>query len=562
MDSMLVQLREILDKDKEFMGEEFLSVYSRLVFGKKNDPLVLKSASYLCKEFKTFIEKVRNKQDDQHVTFISLDKLQNKMLTYVSRSFTLNNKVIDGDITLEKYKAFINGDLELNMEEKGKALSIAKQEELILDVVNEIQSNFSNKKCMFNALGQIELLKKFINNGYLECNSWNELVNKLHTILGNALLDVQTYTYDAANSLDLSTVTITDLITNNNEVTKISTGYKMFDRILQGGFQNQRIYMFGGISGGGKSLVLVNFAYRAKLFLDEKYQTESNKHTVLYISLENSTKETGDRFVCCALGESIAEIENNFNNKVQTKEEYDYKIKEVFNQDNTKINITYRPAKSMDIYDIQTIITDIERSSGTKVDILFVDYADKMSAVHASKSDQEWRDLGYIVDELKSLSISLNIPIVTVTQLNRDTYKNKGKGNTSEFNMNGGNIAGSIRKRENVDFFAIFNFKAKEETELTPQEEVSEEGLEKDFYEEHDQFKNVMNIEPVYCIIDKNRMGQDNVKFPVYIDYPTYRMLNYPNEVVNPKVIHNVDMSVDKVVDTDDFESRMMDTDI
>ena len=484
------------------------------------------------------------------------------MLTYVSRSFTLNNKVIDGDITLEKYKAFIDGDLELNMEEKGKALSIAKQEELILDVVNEIQSNFSNKKCMFNALGQIELLKKFINNGYLECNSWNELVNKLHTILGNALLDVQTYTYDAANSLDLSTVTITDLITNNNEVTKISTGYKMFDRILQGGFQNQRIYMFGGISGGGKSLVLVNFAYRAKLFLDEKYQTESNKHTVLYISLENSTKETGDRFVCCALGESIAEIENNFNNKVQTKEEYDYKIKEVFNQDNTKINITYRPAKSMDIYDIQTIITDIERSSGTKVDILFVDYADKMSAVHASKSDQEWRDLGYIVDELKSLSISLNIPIVTVTQLNRDTYKNKGKGNTSEFNMNGGNIAGSIRKRENVDFFAIFNFKAKEETELTPQEEVSEEGLEKDFYEEHDQFKNVMNIEPVYCIIDKNRMGQDNVKFPVYIDYPTYRMLNYPNEVVNPKVIHNVDMSVDKVVDTDDFESRMMDTDI
>lgn len=562
MDSMLVQLREILDKDKEFMGEEFLSVYSRLVFGKKNDPLVLKSASYLCKEFKTFIEKVRNKQDDQHVTFISLDKLQNKMLTYVSRSFTLNNKVIDGDITLEKYKAFIDGDLELNMEEKGKALSIAKQEELILDVVNEIQSNFSNKKCMFNALGQIELLKKFINNGYLECNSWNELVNKLHTILGNALLDVQTYTYDAANSLDLSTVTITDLITNNNEVTKISTGYKMFDRILQGGFQNQRIYMFGGISGGGKSLVLVNFAYRAKLFLDEKYQTESNKHTVLYISLENSTKETGDRFVCCALGESIAEIENNFNNKVQTKEEYDYKIKEVFNQDNTKINITYRPAKSMDIYDIQTIITDIERSSGTKVDILFVDYADKMSAVHASKSDQEWRDLGYIVDELKSLSISLNIPIVTVTQLNRDTYKNKGKGNTSEFNMNGGNIAGSIRKRENVDFFAIFNFKAKEETELTPQEEVSEEGLEKDFYEEHDQFKNVMNIEPVYCIIDKNRMGQDNVKFPVYIDYPTYRMLNYPNEVVNPKVIHNVDMSVDKIVDTDDFESRMMDTDI
>jgi hypothetical protein len=563
MDSMLVQLREILDKDKEFMGEEFLSVYSRLVFGKKNDPLVIKSASYLCKEFKTFIDKVKNKQSQQYVEFISLDKLQQKMLTYISKSFTLNNKVIDGDIALEKYKAFIDNDVELSIEDKNKALSIAKQEELILDVVNEIQTSFSNKKCMFNALGQIELLKKFINNGYLECNSWNELVTKLHTILGNALLDVQSYTYDAANSLDLSTVTITDLITNNNEVTKISTGYKMFDKILQGGFQNQRIYMFGGISGGGKSLVLVNFAYRAKLFLDEKYKEDSNKHTVLYVSLENSTKETGDRFVCCALGQSIVEIENNFNNKVLTKEEYDYQIKEVFNPDNTRINITYRPAKSIDIYDIQTIITDIERSTGTKVDILFVDYADKMSAVNASKSDQEWRDLGYIVDELKSLSISLNIPIVTVTQLNRDTYKNKGKGNSSEFNMNGGNIAGSIRKRENVDFFAIFNFKSKEETDLSVQEEFSEEKIDKDFYDEHDQFKNTLDtIEPVYCIIDKNRMGQDNVKFPVYIDYPTYRMLNYPNEVVNPKVINNVDISVDKYENVSKFEERLEDTDI
>ena len=561
MDSMLVQLREILDKDKEFMGEEFLSVYSRLVFGKKNDPLVVKSASYLCKEFKTFVDKVKNKQSEQYVNFISLDNLQMKMLGYISRSFTLNNKVIDGDIALEKYKAFIDNDIELSIEEKSKALSIAKQEELIIEVVNEIQSSFSNKKCMFNALGQIELLKKFINDGYLECSSWNELVSKLHTILGNALLDVQSYTYDAANSLDLSTVTITDLITNNNEVTKISTGYKMFDKVLQGGFQNQRIYMFGGISGGGKSLVLVNFAYRAKLFLDQKYKDDAKKHTVLYVSLENSTKETGDRFVCCALGQSIAEIENNFNNKVMSKEEYDYKIKEVFNQDNTKINITYRPAKSIDIYDIQTIITDIERSSATKVDILFVDYADKMSAVNASKSDQEWRDLGYIVDELKSLSISLNIPIVTVTQLNRDTYKNKGSGNNSEFKMNGGNIAGSIRKRENVDFFAIFNFKAKEETELTPQEEFNPDKEDLDFCQEHEQFKSLDTIEPVYCIIDKNRMGQDNIKFPVYIDYPTYRMLNYPNETVNTKVMDNVDITVEKV-DNSKWEERMADTDI
>lgn len=561
---MLIQLREILDKDKEFMGNDFLSIYSRLVFGKKVDPLVIKSASYLCKEFKTFIDKVKTKQIDQHVTFISLDKLHVKVLEYIGKTFTLKNKVIDGDITAEKYKSIVNNDLELSIEDRTEALSFVKQEELQLDVVNEIQSSFSNKKCMFNALGQFELLKKFITDGYLECGSWSELVSKLHKLLGNALLDVQSYTYDAANSLDLSTVSITDLINNNNEVTKISTGYKMFDKILQGGFQNQRIYMFGGISGGGKSLVLVNFAYRAKLFLDNKYdESERKKHTVLYVSLENSTKETGDRFICCALNQSIAEIENNFINKVVSKEQYDYSIREAFNPDNTRINITYRPAKSIDIYDIQTIITDIERSTNSKVDILFVDYADKMSAVNASKSDQEWRDLGYIVDELKSLSISLNIPIVTVTQLNRDTYKNKGKGNSSEFTMNGGNISGSIRKRENVDFFAIFNFKSKEETELSDQEEFSNENIDSPtFYDEHGSFNNLNTIEPVYCIVDKNRMGPDNVKFPVYIDYPTYRMLNYANEVVGKQFYNNSNVDIEKVSALTSFEERMEDTDI
>ena len=542
MDNVLGELRQILDNNREFMGNEFLSVYSRIVFGKKSDPLVLKSASYLCKEFKSFIDKVKDKQNTIGITLISLDPLHQKMLQYVSKSFNSNSKVIDGDVALEKYKNYINNDISISHDDKLKALSITNQEELQLDVVNEIQTNFSNKKCMFNSLGQYEILKSFINSGYNECDNWGEFVDKFHKLLGTALLDVQAYTYDAANSLDLSNMTIEDVVNNNNQVTKISTGYNMFDKVLQGGFQNQRVYMFGGISGGGKSLVLVNFAYRAKLFLDKKYpKEERSKHTVLYVSLENSTKETGDRFICCALGQSIAQIENGFN---RMKDQYNYCIKEIFNQDNSRINITYRPAKSIDIYDIQTIITDIERSTKSKVDILFVDYADKMSAVNASKSDQEWRDLGYIVDELKSLSISLDIPVVTVTQLNRETYKGKGKGN--EFSINGGNISGSIRKRENVDFFTIFNFKAKEEEEISMNDNPDEV---------FDDRKDIMKpIEPVYCIVDKNRMGPDNLKFQVYIDYPTYRMLNYPSENISTGFYHNG--SIEKVM-IDEDESKL-----
>ena len=111
MDNILGELRQILDNNREFMGSEFLSVYSRLVFGKKSDPIVLKSASYLCKEFKSFIDKVKDKQNTIGVTLITLDSLQQKMLQYVSKSFNNKSKVIDGDVALEKYKNYINNHI-------------------------------------------------------------------------------------------------------------------------------------------------------------------------------------------------------------------------------------------------------------------------------------------------------------------------------------------------------------------------------------------------------------------------------------------------------------------
>lgn len=534
MDNIFGQLKTLVETDKAFIGDTFLSYYARIVFGKKLDPIALKSATLLSKEIKAFVETIKKKQKDIGVTMINLSDVEKKILDYIGKSFTLNSKVVDGDVALDKFKNLIAKDPCFNTIENVKiSNSYMNQEELTNDLISEIQTSFSNKKCMYSALGQYECLRSFINDGYKECMTFEDFVTKMSELLKTALLDVQAYEYDAVNSLDLSSTFVSEVKTNNDNSKKISTGYKVFDSVLTGGFQPQRVYMFGGISGGGKSLVLVNFAFRSKMFIDKMYQdsNERKKHAILYLSLENSVSETRDRFVCCTLGQSIVQIESALSHNLGPA--YESAYREIFNENTTSIYIVYRPAKSINVYDVQNIINDIERTSCKKIDICFIDYADKMSAINASKSDQEWRDLGYIVDEMKSISIGLNIPIVTVTQLNRESYK-KDKDNTYS-SPTGGNISGSIRKRENVDFFAIFNFKAKEEKHIDVTQLVDDELNN----------QNVLNSPtvPVECSIDKNRMGPDNLKFNVYIDYPTYRMLNYPSEKISTQYYTNLTLS-------------------
>ena len=521
------QLRSIVENEKVFIGPEFLSCYARVVFGKKLDPLATKSATLLSKEIKSFISKLTSTQKESCVNiFHNLSQTEQKILNYIGKSFSLNNKVIDGDIALEKFKSLLDKDPSFESVDKNN-LPYIKQEELTEETVSAIQNSFSEKKRMFNALIQYESLRAFINDGYKSCVSWDEFVENLNDLLKKALLDIQTYEYDTVNSIDLSSVSVNDMKIKKTNSEKISTGYRVLDSVLSGGFQPQRIYMFAGISGGGKSLVLVNFAFRSKLFLDNKYATpeERKKHAILYLSLENSVTETRDRFICCTIGKSMAQIDQSIEHNDQSN--FNETYKKVFSEDSTSIYIVYRPAKSINVYDIQSIITDIERTSGRKIDICYVDYADKMSAANGSKSDQEWRDLGYITDELKSLSIGLNIPIVTVTQVSREAYKKDSNNQYSS--PTGGNISGSIRKRENVDFLAIFNFKAKEE-KFIDYSQLDEDSVSNEA---------ILNSElvAVDCTVDKNRMGPDNLKFNVYIDYPTYRMLNYPTEVLGTESV-------------------------
>ena len=51
-DALIVELKQIIEQDKTFIGPEFLSYYARIVFGKKANADILARSSLLAKDFK------------------------------------------------------------------------------------------------------------------------------------------------------------------------------------------------------------------------------------------------------------------------------------------------------------------------------------------------------------------------------------------------------------------------------------------------------------------------------------------------------------------------------
>jgi hypothetical protein len=137
-----------------------------------------------------------------------------------------------------------------------------------------------------------------------------------------------------------------------------------------------------------------------------------------------------------------------------------------------------------------------------------------LAATTESKTGQEWIDLGKIVDDLKAMSVEFNIPVVTVTQVNRSGYGE---------NIKGDKIAGSIRKRENADVLVLFDFSKVEETVI----DYNTLDVD-DILNNTDNYK---NYKEVWGIIDKNRDGPSNIRFLMRIDYTVCRMFDIPERI-------------------------------
>ena len=205
-----------------------------------------------------------------------------------------------------------------------------------------------------------------------------------------------------------------------------STGWKHIDEKLYGGLNRGEITIFVGQSGAGKSLFLQNLAVNwATVGLN-----------VVYFSLELSQELCSLRIDAMHTGYETREVIRNI-------EDVHMKLRSSQQKSQGSLRIKQMP-NGCTTNDIRAFIKEYEIYSGKKVDAILVDYLDLMSPIRTKISAENLfiKDK-YVTEELRNLSVELNILTVSASQLNRGSYE--------EVDYDPSHIAGGISKVQTAD---------------------------------------------------------------------------------------------------------------
>ena len=190
----------------------------------------------------------------------------------------------------------------------------------------------------------------------------------------------------------------------------ISSGFSHFDSFTDGGFFPKELYVFGGIPGTGKTMLLGNFAVNA--FLQGKkslvYTFETSRTRLFVRTFSNLINYTKKEIILDPDG-----AKEKLKNVVDSTEG-DYLIKE-YNSNEASSN------------DLMAHLYDLSMYKNWKPDIIFVDYILIMLANDKTRNNEDsYRYYKTVSEELRNIAKTLEIPILSAMQINREGMSDRG----------------------------------------------------------------------------------------------------------------------------------------
>jgi replicative DNA helicase len=486
--------------------ETFLNECLRLIFAKKQRDLEI----LVYQDIRYFLDSVQNgifkgevpvgvKSKFGLLTTICEHQIKGGSLSEILASIAISQKY-------KKYLDLIERVSEPNMDQKEQMTQIRT----IQNLVAWCQLNKTFKK--FSDYQEIVLSRNF--------DTIDEVITEWKDLVKTASSDVSEYELKSRNELVSSLNTREDSLEQIiEEIRKkyskenvITSGIAELDQeFLNAGFQPSRVYMFAGISGVGKSLLLLNMAIRASLsnpYENHLFKPYNNnidwlgdipKRIFLYVTMENYPYETWSRLYCSLLKKTKEEMLKLLFNRNISHESIKKRINEKMARFASSIQIDYFPANTISPVTIAGLIQKYNQNPGRgSVKAVYIDYLDLLQP---DERREFYRlDLGEIASNLKSIAGSFEIPIITATQLNREAYRSNKKSE-----LGSQMISESIQKLFISDFSAM----------MIRDDSSSSKDKDRDF----DDLP-----QKVILKIDKNRDGKTG-QTQIYFDYRRSRFL-------------------------------------
>ena len=318
----------------------------------------------------------------------------------------------------------------------------------------------------------ILLYKEIILNEFLkidtgEFTSYKEVVSEVKEQCAQLLNDIRKA--DAATmkkSFSLKEGIFEELVTSavasiTDPGTALVTGVPMLNDMLSPGYMPGRLYIWLGISGSFKSLMLLMSCYWIKKY--NKIETTKTP-TVLYITTENSIDESIIRLF--NMSTTCGDI------RQYLPEEIAGMMREsgglTLDDGDTDIVMQYYNNFEISTGDIYNIVDDLE-DNNREVIAVVVDYIKRIRSI--SPTIDERIRLANVSNELKDLSVNLKIPVITAQQINRagnmalDNASETGKEDLARF-LGRGNIAQCWDIIENSDWCGILNIEVEKSSNI------------------------------------------------------------------------------------------------
>ncbi len=229
-----------------------------------------------------------------------------------------------------------------------------------------------------------------------------------------------------------------------DNISHVSTGFPALNGLLNGGFKPQKLYLVGSRSGVGQSIFASNLAAAAA----------KNEKRVIYFSIEMAAKEIACRILASEARVPIEKIENFTLCSVDEQERFYQAVLTC-----EKLNLDIIDNSALTIADIMCYVHREQAVHG--VDLVIVDNLNLIASEKTCESQTE--KIGYIADGLLAIAKNLEIPVIALSQLERDVSSTQDQSPTL------GSLQGSGRLEQAADVVILLHrtgdFESDEKTE-------------------------------------------------------------------------------------------------
>lgn len=202
----------------------------------------------------------------------------------------------------------------------------------------------------------------------------------------------------------------------------LRTGYENLDAILGGGFQKSNLIILAARPAVGKTTLALNIAENVA----------RNGGSVLFFSLEMSAIELALRILSSISGINSQLIRKGEIPDSKKKNDILHALQDM---DNMKITIVDK--SHVTPFQIRMISRQVAFENQGELDLIVVDYLQLLNMPSSQKYDGRVQEVSQISRSLKSLARELDVPLLAISQLSRESEKQRRAPKLSDLRESG-----------------------------------------------------------------------------------------------------------------------------